>query len=308
VAVVIADDIIDAHVHVVDFLQSPVKGAELEAAMDRAGVARAVVFGLPVKKKWAHGEPRKPHYYLDGNDSCYYFGLTDQIVADLYLGAADDLRARWAPTLCGFDPTDQLAMDHVEWMWSRYPFWRGIGEVLLRHDDLTNLTAGELPSAAHPALDPVFDFARDRGVPLAVHHDSSSAGRPAEHEYVPQLDRMLRRHPGTTVVWCHAGVARRIAPQRQGQVVGELLDAHAGLHIDVSWSLLATVLDDKTPDPDWVRLIERRPDRFVVGSDVVGRPEQLQSSLAEVRMLLAALTPTARRLVGAQNAERLWFG
>ncbi|WP_214367333.1 hypothetical protein [Pseudonocardia sp. H11422] len=119
------DPIVDAHVHLVDFLQRPVDAGELATAMRSAGVDRAVVFGLPVKKKWAMSEPRRPHYYLDGNDSCHYFGLTDQLVADVYRALAPDLQACVAPTVCGFDPTDQLAVEHLEWAWSRYPFGAG---------------------------------------------------------------------------------------------------------------------------------------------------------------------------------------
>ncbi|WP_214367332.1 amidohydrolase family protein [Pseudonocardia sp. H11422] len=188
------------------------------------------------------------------------------------------------------------------------PVWRGIGEVLLRHDDLTNLTAGEQPSASHPALDPVFDFARTHGCPLALHHDSSSAGRAGDHEYVPQLDMMLRRHPRTTVVWCHAGVARRIEPRRQADVVADLLTAHDNLHIDISWSLVDRILgEDGTPAGDWTTLIDRHPDRFVVGSDNVGRPGGLPDTIKTLSPLLDALPPRHRQLVAVDNATRLWF-
>jgi hypothetical protein len=303
-----AGGVVDAHVHVVNFLQQALSAAELAAVVGPSGpVERAVVFGLPVKKKWAQSEPRKPHYYLDGNDQCSYFALTDQLVADLYLSMPPHLQARIAPTVCGFDPTDQLAADHLDWAWSRYPFWAGIGEIMLRHDDLTNLTAGEHPSAAHPALDAVFDFARHRGCPLALHHDSSSAGRPGDHEYVPQLHEMLQRHPDTDVVWCHAGVARRIEPHDQDQVVEDLLTSHDRLHVDVSWSLVDRILREDGPDPSWVALIDRFPDRFVLGSDSVGDLEGLSAQVARLERLLDSLSPVGRDLVASGNAQRLWF-
>jgi hypothetical protein len=47
------------------------------SGLDRAGVDRAVVFGMAVKKKWAVYEPRQPDYYLDDNAPCIYHSLTD---------------------------------------------------------------------------------------------------------------------------------------------------------------------------------------------------------------------------------------
>ncbi|GAA4547705.1 amidohydrolase family protein [Pseudonocardia xishanensis] len=306
--------LVDAHVHGVDFLQRVLPADELQAVLAGPdGPAGVVLFGLPMKKKWAQSEPRTPHYYLDGNDPCSYFPLTDQLVADLYLQLPDDLRARVAPTVCGFDPTDRLAVEHLEWAFDRYPFWAGIGEVMLRHDDLTNLTAGEHPTASHPALDAVFDFARRHDRPLALHHDSASAGRPAEHEYVPQLGAMLDRHPRTTVVWCHAGVARRIEPHDQAALVDELLDAHPGLHIDVSWSLLDRIVGpdedgrSRQVDPDWVRLIDRHPDRFVLGSDSVAQLDDLRPLHGRLSRLVDAVHPAHRDALAHGNAERLWF-
>jgi hypothetical protein len=300
--------LVDAHVHLVDFLQHGEGAEAFLTAMDAAGVDRAVVFGMAVKKRWAASEPRRPGYYLDDNSGCYHFSLTDALVANELRDLAPDRRARLAPTVCGFDPTDLLAIEHLERVWVSYDGWAGIGELLLRHDDLTNLTPGEPASIAHPALDPVLDFARDRDVPVAVHHDSSSAGRPGEHEYVPELSSVLGRHPGTTVVWCHAGISRRVEPKGQAGVLAELLAAHPRLHVDLSWAVVDHVVPGGQPDAAWVRLLDDRPDRFVLGSDVFGRPDGMGPALARFSPLLDALAPTTRTAVAGGNAARLWFG
>ncbi|RZQ64402.1 amidohydrolase family protein [Amycolatopsis suaedae] len=300
--------LVDAHVHGVDFLQRAPTAADFAEGMRTAGVDRAVLFGLPVKKQWPVTEPRKPGYYLDGNSPCQYYSLTDELVADLHAGLPAEVREAVAVTMCGFDPTDQLAVDHIELLWSRHDCWRGIGEVMLRHDDLTNLTRGDSPTASHPALDPVFDFAAQRDLPIAVHHDSSSPGRAGEHEYVDQLDEMLGRHPGTTVVWCHAGVSRRVEPRQQDRVVADLLARHSGLHIDLSWVLVDLILDDAGRlDPAWDELVTRRPDRFVLGSDQVGDPGDWRRQADRLRRLADALPAAARDAVTGGNALRLWW-
>ena len=42
--------------------------------------------------------------------------------------------------MAGFNPTDIAALDHVQRLWDKYPrLFRGLGEVMCRHDDLTML-------------------------------------------------------------------------------------------------------------------------------------------------------------------------
>jgi hypothetical protein len=48
-------------------------------------------------------------------------------------------------------------------------FWKGIGEVMARHDDLTALTYGETARADHVALDAVYELAAERDLPVSVH-------------------------------------------------------------------------------------------------------------------------------------------
>ncbi|MEA3252121.1 MAG: amidohydrolase, partial [Pseudomonadota bacterium] len=46
------DDWVDAHLHYVDFMQQSDGSGAMLAAMDKAGVEEAWLFGLPVVKKW----------------------------------------------------------------------------------------------------------------------------------------------------------------------------------------------------------------------------------------------------------------
>ena len=299
---------VDAHLHLVNFLLQGPSPHEVISGLDRAGVGRAVVFGMAVKKKWAIYEPLEPSYYLDDNAPCIYYSLADQIVADLVLELPPEQQRRLAPLVCGFDPTDRFAVVDLERMWNKYPFWRGVGELLLRHDDLTNLTQGETARINHPALDEVLAFCREHDCPISVHQDHSSPGRPRVREYVGEMTETLDRHPGTNVVWCHAGGDRRLDPHQVAGFVGEMLDRYASLHIDISWVLFdRAVCPDGLPNPEWVTLIGRHSDRFVIGSDAVGDMERQASSMNGFVPLLDALDATAREHVSHINAERLWF-
>jgi len=297
--------VIDCHLHVVDFLQRAVPAHDLAALLraDGGAAAGAVVCGIPVKKKWALTEPRRPTYYLDDNAPCSTYSLTDELVATLVGSLPADLRSRVAPLICGFDPTDRLAADHVELMASRYDGWRGIGEVFLRHDDLTELTYGENARAGHPALDPVLDICEARGWPFSFHQDASSAGRADEGEYVDEVVAMLRRHPRVAQVWAHAGISRRVRPEGHARVVEELLDEHANLHVDLSW----VAFDAVAGQDAWVGVVDRHPDRFVVGSDSFGDVDQQPDLLDRWASFTGALAASTRSLVEAENARRLWW-
>ena len=45
-------DIVDSHLHFVDFTQSSDGFAPLTKAMDAAGVSESIIFGMPIVKKW----------------------------------------------------------------------------------------------------------------------------------------------------------------------------------------------------------------------------------------------------------------
>jgi hypothetical protein len=299
---------VDAHVHLVDFLQHVAEPPDLLDALDQAGASKAVVCGLPVKKKWELSEPMRPTYYLDDNAPCATYELTDELVADFVTALAPEERGRVAPLICGFDPTDLLAVEHVERMIGRHDCWRGVGELLLRHDDLTNLTYGETARAGHPALDPVLDLCRARGWPVSVHQDSSSAGRWDAFEYVGELRQMLDRHQSTLVVWCHAGASRRVRPGEHVSMVRDMLASYPRLHVDLSWAVYdELVTRDDRPDPAWVDLVSEFPDRFVLGSDVFGSFKELPDKLDRFDMLLERLRHEDAAMVAHENAERLWF-
>lgn len=168
---------IDAHLHVVDFLQESDGLKALLERMDEAKVEKAVIFGVPVTKEWSEWEPEGPNYYLSDNARCYYYALTDTLVAERYLALSKMERARFIPLLCGFNPVDKYAVKHVQRTLKLYPgVFRGIGELLLRHDDLTNLLYGQPPRADHPALETVYKLAGERGCRCCFIKTSRASG------------------------------------------------------------------------------------------------------------------------------------
>ncbi len=117
----------DAHLHYVDFLQNTDGIELLLKAMDQAGVEHAMLNGLAVVKKWDAIDPRKPLYYLADDSRTYWYSATDVLVARAVKSLPERDQRRFHPFICGFNPTDRNAIDHLRRMFEWYPdFWQGI--------------------------------------------------------------------------------------------------------------------------------------------------------------------------------------
>lgn len=209
---------------------------------------------------------------------------------------------RLHPFVTGFNPTDRNAVDHVERMLAWYPgLWEGIGEVMARHDDLTALSYGEAPRADHVALDAVYELAAERDLPVAIHSNVGSVWL-REPIYLHELESAVKRHPRTRFIWCHAGVSRRIEVPTLLQEIARLLSTHRNLWIGLSWVVLEThLISGDRPDPEWLALIEAFPDRFMIGSDVLGTFAELDRVMRRYDPLLDALEPVTAQRVAREN-------
>ena len=79
----------------------------------------------------------------------------------------------------------------------REQMWRGIGEVMCRHDDLTTMLLDrEVPRVNHPALEPIFEFCIETNLPILVHHNADRVGSSDEtFAYVSEVEEV--RSPGS---------------------------------------------------------------------------------------------------------------
>lgn len=288
----------DCHLHLVDFLQRTDGAAAVVKAMDRSGVSEAVVSGMPLVKQWSQQERVQPGYYLEDDARCYWYSATDVLVAREIQSLPADQQKRFHPIICGFNGADRNAVDHIKRMIDWYPgFWQGIGEVMTRHDDLTALTYGEVALANNFALNRVFNFAADHDLPVWIHSNVGSVWK-RDPLYLLEIEIAVRRHPKTRIVWCHAGISRRIEVPTLTQEITRLLKTYPNLWVDVSWVVYETnLLKDGKPNPAWVALIEQFPDRFMIGSDKVGRFDNYHTEIQKYYAFLDVLKPeTARKL------------
>jgi hypothetical protein len=294
----------DCHLHLVDFLQRTDGINAALAAMDRCGVEDAVISGMPVVKEWPGEERLRPEYYLSDDSRCYWYSATDVLVARQVMSLPAEQRKRFHPTICGFNGADRNAIDHIKRMVDWYPdFWQGIGEVMTRHDDLTALTYGEPARADNLALDSVFKFAGEHDLPIFLHSDIGSVWQ-REPIYENEVETAVSTHPNTRFVWCHAGISRRIEIPTLTQELRRMLEKYPNLWVDISWVVYENdLIKAGTPDPDWVKLIEAFPDRFLIGTDKVGHFADYPQEVQKYYMFLDVLRPITASKIACEN---LW--
>lgn len=293
---------VDCHLHLVDFLQHTDGIQAVLKAMDRSGVDEAMICGMPLVKQWSLAEPTQPQYYLDDDSRCYWYSATDVLVARQIESLSPKARARFHPFICGFNSDDRNAIEHVRRMLEWYPgVWQGIGEVMTRHDDLTALTYGEPAHADSLSLDPLYDLAAEHDMPVSVHSDVSSVWK-REPLYIHEIENAVKKHPRTRIIWCHAGVSRRIDVPTLPAEVRRLLATYPNLYVDLSWVVFETCLTkNNQPVDDWVQLIEAFPTRFMIGSDKVGKFDNYHEEMQKYYVLLDALKPDTARKVAHDN-------
>lgn len=301
---------IDAHLHVINFLQETPGGDALMYYMDRANIGKAVIFGMPVTKQWAEFDREPPDYYLANDARCYYYAYTDVLVAEMVRALKPEQQDRLYPLICGFNPTDKFALRHIERLYQQYPdVWSGIGELLLRHDDLTAFTYGEPARANHRALWPVYEWAGDHDLPVLLHQNVTSVTKSDHPVYLYELEEAVREFPRTRFVFAHCGMSRRVDAPFYTQMVARLLEQYPNVSVDYSWIIYDVAISPGgVPKDEWIALTERYSDRICLGSDLVGKFERLGPEMQRYDVFLDALSETARANVCWHTAERLYGG
>jgi predicted TIM-barrel fold metal-dependent hydrolase len=195
------------------------------------------------------------------------------------------------------------------------------------------VTAEHLPSAASPSHQamppdhPLFlllaDIAAQHDVPIDMHMEAipqtmplpsnlkSPPNPPQLEGNIAAFERLLAHNPRARIVWAHAGTTDNTG-YRTPELCRRLLEAHPNLYMEIKVDPLNPgknpPLADGKIKPDWLKLFEDFPDRFVIGSDQF-YPEAgsgLERWQAVVQ-LFNQLPVDLRRKIGTENAQRIYF-
>jgi len=146
----------------------------------------------------------------------------------------------------------------------------------------------------------LFELAAARGVPVVIHLELTDAA-------AKQLEAALAAHRKTTIVIAHGGEG---PPAR----IDALLARHPNLYFDLSGMHFqrkpALATETGPLDPAWKGVIEKHPDRFLIGIDVwaarLFEAPTLDKLMAWTRRILGELKPEVAERVAARNAAAVF--
>ncbi len=309
-------DFHDSHFHLTNYVQ---QGTDMADFVEMMGskIGRSTVFGIPLQQQWSFSNTGDwaPTYYLQTDAPLYYYSFTDAHIAMAYRSLGPEARQRLDPMITGFNPTDMYAVDHIRRVLLTFPgVFSGIGEFTIHKEFVSAKIAGETASLVNPALDRILDFAAEAGLVVILHSDVDAPfPKPGQEPFaLTQMKSLFERHPKTTIIWAHLGLGRVVRPlENQAAIVEKICTDPALSHVymDISWDEVAKYA---TASEETVRrtadMINRYPDRFLFGSDVVA-PTSVDAMVAVYDAygpLWAALSPEASALVRKGNYERLF--
>ena len=306
----------DAHFHLTNYVQEGTDLKDYLKMMDGV-VRRSTVFGLPLQQMWQYGNTGDfaPYYYLQTDAPLYYYSFTDAHIAMAYRSLTPEQQQRIDPMITGFNPADMYAADHIRRVLLTFPgVFSGIGEFSIHKEFVSSKIAGGAATLGDPALDRILDFAHETGLLVILHNDIDMPfPKPDQEPYVlQQMKALLLRHPDTPIIWAHIGLGRIVRPLAGQADIVERALANPDLkhlYLDISWDETAKYITSSEQTVQRVAaLINKYPDRFLFGSDVVA-PTSINSPMAVYQAyepLWNALTPEARQAVLFGNYERLF--
>lgn len=131
--------------------------------------------------------------------------------------------------------------------------------------------------------------------------------------YLDELKRALAYNRECKIIWAHVGISRRVEIQGLTKIADELLRENKNLWVDISWVVYDYYFLNHFPThywdgdslDDWVKLLERHPDRFLIGTDKVGHWATYPAEAVKYYTLLDKLRPTTVDKICRENALAL---
>jgi len=198
----------------------------------------------------------------------------------------------------------------------------GFGELAAEHFQ------GATPYQSVPPDHPLFlllaDIAAAHGVPIVLHMEAvpreislpasfkSPPNPPQLRANIEAFERLLAHNRRAKIIWAHAGWDN--TGFRTPELCRRLLAAHPNLHMDVKIDPLKPGLNSPLTTgasgaikPEWLKLFQDFPDRFIVGSDQhYPEPSAGTQRWQAIALLLNQLPDGVRQKIAGENAERLY--
>ena len=162
----------------------------------------------------------------------------------------------------------------------------------------------------------LFAFSEKSGLSFQIHYE-------VEDALLPPLEKMLKKHPGAKVIWCHLAQVRYQgrASKYDANYVKKLINEYPNLYFDLAFGdkdsrypgskeYHARVWDRNTGKikQEWLDLIQAHPWRFLAAFDLGGnRMDELPKKASVLRLFISNLPESVREIVAYKAAWKLLF-
>jgi len=202
----------------------------------------------------------------------------------------------------------------------------GFGELTAEHRPSASTPSYQSAPPDHPLFLALADIAASHNMPFVLHmeavekdmripdswHVTDPPNPPIMKGNIAAFERLLSHNPRARIVWAHGGCD--YTGDRTPQLMRRLLQAHPNLYIEIKIDPLNVGLNSPLDGgatgklkPDWLKLFQDFPDRFVIGSDQhypmpENQPQRWQTAIT----MFNQLPPDVRRKVGVENVSRIY--
>ena len=147
----------------------------------------------------------------------------------------------------------------------------------------------------------ILKLAAERAVPIVIHYEMTTPTAAA------QLEKALGTRAEAVVVLAHAGEAKPSELEKVLARNANLMVDLSGMHFQRTPSLAS---ETGPLDPKWKALIEKMPERFIMGIDVwaprLFEPAMLDRLMRWTRRVLGQLSPAVAERVAWKNAAKIY--
>jgi predicted TIM-barrel fold metal-dependent hydrolase len=199
----------------------------------------------------------------------------------------------------------------------------GFGEMTAEH--FPTSTPYQYAPADHPLFLMLADIAAEHNVPIDLHMEAVPQDMPLPshlksppnpthlHANVAAFERLLAHNPRAKIIWDHAGWDN--TGYRTPELCRRLLQAHANLYMELKLDAQDVEMNPPLVNgasgplkPEWMKLLQAYPDRFIIGSDQhYPMPEQAgPQRWQEIVVLFNQLPGDLRLKIGTENATHIY--
>ncbi len=164
-----------------------------------------------------------------------------------------------------------------------------------------------------PLLKQVLEISAKYNMPVTFHHNpyrQAGGGYERTDEYETFIEETLSHNTDAPVIWAHW------CGQSKPEDARKLLQRFPNLICELAWlhkplDDVATPLVDENSRfiPDWKKLIEEMPERFIVGVDSSATPKNIRDfdkRVRKIRTALGGLTLKTAKKVASENLHRVF--